>query len=112
MISHAHGDHLFDTHHGTDECICSRVTAKLAAERRSIPEFTPRSHGDITLHPAGHIAGSTATVIESDAGRILYTGDVCTRDRYYLEGFTPVDADVLIIETTYGQPEYEFSAIS
>jgi putative mRNA 3-end processing factor len=40
--------------------------------------------------------------------RILYIGDVSTRDRFYLDVFEPVDADILVVEATYGTPEYVF----
>jgi putative mRNA 3-end processing factor len=62
------------------------------------------------LIPAGHIAGSRAVLLtdpETDC-RYLYTGDCRLSDRLYLDGFDPVDADVLILETTYGDPKYRF----
>jgi len=110
ILSHAHGDHLFDTH-GEAPIVCSDLTARLVAARRDAEfESTPSGDG-ITLLPAGHVAGSRAALIESDAGTVLYTGDVSTRSRYYLDGFEPVPADVLVIETTYGRPAYRFPPV-
>ena len=57
--------------------------------------------------PAGHIPGSTAFLLDGET-RYLYTGDLSVRDRFGLSGFDPVDADVLLIESTYGRPAYRF----
>ena len=107
VCSHAHGDHLYDE--TPDHLICSALTADLAAVRRG--ERPPvDTHPDVELLPAGHVPGSTATLVTDDetGERVLYTGDVSTRDRFYLDGFDPVSADVLVTEATYGTPEYVF----
>lgn len=87
------------------------MTGRLAAERRGWSDLPVRGHPAIDLHPAGHIDGSRAALIHDDGCRILYTGDVCTRARPGIEGFDPVTADVLIIEATYGSPDYEFPPV-
>ena len=111
VLSHAHGDHLYDESPG--ELVCSALTAALAGVRReSAPAVA--SHPDVELLNAGHVPGSRATLVTTEEPatgerlRILYTGDVSTRDRFYLDGFEPVSADVLVTEATYGQPEYVF----
>lgn len=106
VLSHAHGDHLVER---TNEVVASDLTAALAAIRQDNPPLVG-DHPAISLRPAGHIAGSrAATLTDPDTGRTyLYTGDCCTRARFYLDGFDPVDADVLIIESTYGKPDYRF----
>ncbi len=55
----------------------------------------------ITLYPANHIPGSAQVLVETSGYRIGYTGD------FRLQG-TPVmkGLDVLVIEATYGRPEY------
>jgi putative mRNA 3-end processing factor len=110
FVSHAHGDHLYDT--PPDHIRWSDTTAELAAERRDkVPPTRPsQADADVKLLDAGHIPGSRAALIDDGETRYLYTGDVSTRDRFYLSGFTPVPADVLIIESTYGKPGYEFPA--
>jgi putative mRNA 3-end processing factor len=104
IISHAHTDHLPRT--STDSAICSDITARLATARNDI-EIGQTDDPSISLHPSGHIIGSTAARIEGET-TYLYTGDVATRDRAYLDGFSPVPADELVIETTYGIPNYRF----
>ncbi|MFC4358806.1 MBL fold metallo-hydrolase RNA specificity domain-containing protein [Halobium salinum] len=122
-LSHAHGDHLYRATPGS--LVCSELTAALANHRRgedAVP-LERTDHPAIRQVDAGHVAGSRATYVdESEVPRtsadrtqsgdgetvFCYTGDCSTRDRDYLTGFDPEPADVLIIETTYGKPEYVF----
>lgn len=124
FVSHAHGDHLFGTAPGS--ILCSALTAELAAVRRDVdpPETvrawpldpadpsgrdaSPTRTPEVDLLPTGHVPGSRAALVDDGETRYLYTGDVATRDRFFLDGFEPVDADVLIVESTYGTPAYEF----
>jgi putative mRNA 3-end processing factor len=39
---------------------------------------------------------------------VLYTGDFCTKEKFFSTGAQPVNADVLIIESTFGSKEYVF----
>lgn len=105
VVSHAHTDHL--PRGGTVEAVCSDITALLGGARTGA-DIETVAHPDVELLPAGHIAGSRAARIEHDGRTVLYTGDVCTRDRLYLDGFEPVAADVLVIEATYGRERYAF----
>ena len=115
LVSHAHADHTFRT--TPDTVVCSAETAALVEARTgtSVPAFREGTD-EVTLYPAGHVVGSRAALVEADgtdspdgtARRYLYTGDFSVRDRLYLEGFDPVDADVLVMETTYGDPTYRF----
>jgi putative mRNA 3-end processing factor len=107
VLSHAHGDHLPET---AGESVTSRLTADLAATRLDDTQPTAVSSPWVTLHDAGHVAGSRAAeLVDPETGRTYcYTGDCSTRDRFYLQGFDPVDADVLVVESTYGRPEYRF----
>ena len=64
----------------------------------------------ITLHPAGHCLGSAQTLVVSKATgeRLLYTGDIKTRPSPTNEPLEAVQADTLVIESTYGHPDYVF----
>ena len=107
VVSHAHADHL---PRGGGNVVCSDATAALVEARTGRDVSHATAAPGVDLFPAGHIIGSRAARIEceSDGRRYLYTGDVSTRDRLSLSGFDPVDADVLVVETTYGHPEYRF----
>ncbi|MDF9745822.1 mRNA cleavage and polyadenylation specificity factor-like protein [Natrinema salsiterrestre] len=116
VVSHAHADHTFRT--TPETVVCSAETAAIAKARSGTGfEYAERVPG-IELVPAGHVVGSRAAIIDiaeatggSLSGRYCYTGDFSVRDRCYLDGFDPraVDADALIMETTYGLPKYKFS---
>jgi putative mRNA 3-end processing factor len=105
VVSHAHGDHWPEA---ATSAVCSDLTADLCAARRDVP-LHATTDPRVELLPAGHVAGSRAALVtDPDGTRYCYTGDVCTRSRFYLDGFQPPDADVLVVETTYGEPQYVF----
>lgn len=104
FVSHAHFDHL---HQGGNRVLCSPETAELVEARTGDEVESSHSHRDIELLPSGHILGSRAALIRGEKD-VLYTGDVSLRDRFYLDGFEPVEADVLVVESTYGIPAYSF----
>ncbi|MFC3958144.1 mRNA cleavage and polyadenylation specificity factor-like protein [Halovivax cerinus] len=109
VVSHAHADHTFSSSPGT--VVCSAETAAIATARTGVDFEFVESVPSIDLVPAGHVVGSRAALLEdADGTRYCYTGDFSIRDRAYLEGFDPasVDADVLVMETTYGSPRYRF----
>jgi DNA ligase-1 len=115
FVSHAHFDHLAPHR----EILCSEGTARLMrarmpAERREhvLPfghtvQLTPDT--TITLHPAGHIHGSAQSLLaHPDHGTLLYTGDFKLRRGLSAEPCATPHADVLIMETTFGRPQYVF----
>ncbi|HSI12300.1 MAG TPA: MBL fold metallo-hydrolase RNA specificity domain-containing protein, partial [Chthoniobacter sp.] len=111
FVSHAHADHI--ARH--QEFIASAGTARLmqarlGGEREAhILEFgQPAKFRDfqITLLPAGHIFGSAQSLIESEHGSLLYTGDFKLRSGLSAEPTEWRHAETLIMETTYGLPKY------
>lgn len=104
IVSHAHFDHL---HLDENRVVCSEETATLAEARTGNDISHVEGTEKVRLIPSGHIVGSRAALIEGDE-RVLYTGDFATDDRAYLQGFDAVEADVLVIESTYGVPNYRF----
>ncbi|QGA80535.1 MBL fold metallo-hydrolase RNA specificity domain-containing protein [Candidatus Nanohalobium constans] len=103
LVSHAHFDHM---HLSDSEVVCSELTAKLAGARAG-KEVKRTEHDRVELYNSGHILGSSAAKIKGEKS-VLYTGDVSLRDRVYLDGFNPVSADILVVESTYGIPAYRF----
>jgi len=102
IASHAHMDHAFQ---GNGEVVCSELTRKLL-ESRLGKKISRIDHESIELIDSGHILGSSSALIDTGDKKILYTGDVSIRDRAYIDGFDPVEADILITESTYGIPAY------
>ncbi len=114
FVSHAHADH-FAPH---DNLICSKATAYLLGKRfRVKPEnltaldwdtpFELNGHS-LRLFPAGHIAGSAMIHISKNDHSLLYTGDFKTRPSLSSEKPVFPQADILVMESTFGRPEYVF----
>ncbi len=114
VVSHAHSDHV-GRH---KELICSPPTARLLRARmpgRRIEHILPFGHKEaltkdvtITLHPAGHILGSSLIELQGEPGTLLYTGDFKLRPSLASENCATRKADILIMETTFGLPKYVF----
>ena len=117
FISHAHADHI-GRHR---EVILTAPTARLMQARlggRRIEhvlrfgetrEFTGGEISfRITLLPAGHILGSAMAFIEADGQTLLYTGDFKLRPSLSAEPCEPRHADILVMESTFGRPRYQF----
>ena len=104
LVSHAHFDHVPSTIRGG--IVCSEITGAIASDRtgKLLPvETCP----DVTMLDSGHVPGATMFLIRGER-KILYTGDLCTRPKYFSPGAQPVSADALIIESTFGRDKYVF----
>src|SRR3954469_7262401 len=119
FVSHAHSDHT-ELHR---EIIVSAPTSQLMRARMSgdwlehvLPFGQPWNfsggelNSQMTLLPAGHIFGSAMAWITTGNESLLYTGDFKLRPGLSAEKCEPRQADVLIMETTYGRPQYRFPA--
>jgi DNA ligase 1 len=115
FVSHAHSDHIAP--HG--EILCSAGTSRLMHARMPgkrvehvLPfEFSEQLTTDcgVTLYPAGHIFGSAQSLLTHEVhGRLLYTGDFKLRRGRSAEACATPQAEVLIMETTFGRPHYVF----
>ncbi len=59
-------------------------------------------HWRCRLLRAGHIPGAAMLEIETPTKRILWSGDIDTRDSPNVLGARPIDCDILCLESTYG----------
>lgn len=120
VVTHAHSDHI--ARH--KRVILTGPTARLLHQRLGGQreervlrfgervEFSgPRGDFALTLLPAGHILGSAMVLVEWRGSSLLYTGDFRLRRSDACE---PCDferacgCDWLVMETTFGRPEYVF----
>jgi putative mRNA 3-end processing factor len=113
VISHAHGDHAVS---GNTNVYCTRATSlfmiqrykKFAATEFFLYDFNSSfSLNDvkITFIPAGHILGSAMVLMEYKGIRYLYTGDYKLQPDPTCEPIEFAEADVLITETTFANPD-------
>lgn len=121
VISHAHYDHLLKIEKSvlrSKFIVGTKVTLDLAVElgyisrdllALYIKKLRPLEYYEVfeidneklTLYPAEHIPGASQVLVEVDGLRLAYTGD------FKFPG-TPVieEPDVLVIESTYGNPSH------
>jgi Cft2 family RNA processing exonuclease len=116
FVSHAHADHI--ARHR--EILCTAATARLMRERlpsaRRREHLLPFGHTEqltadttVTLLPAGHIHGSAQILLDHpERGTLLYTGDFKTGPSLTAGTYATPRADTLIMETTFGRPQYVF----
>jgi Cft2 family RNA processing exonuclease len=113
VISHAHSDHS-RRHELT---IATEPTHRLLAQRRQIgksaivlPYGKPErvGPGTVTLYAAGHVLGSAQVLVEQGGHRLLYSGDLKLRPSLTAEAAVVPQADTLVVESTYGRPQYRF----
>jgi len=62
----------------------------------------------LTLFSAGHVLGSAQLMIEGERGSFVYTGDFKLRDSLTVEPPEVKRCDVVLMECTYGRPQYVF----
>ena len=120
FITHAHADHVpRDVRMPKGPIICTEATADILAARYGFNASTvtkvrfrePFEVGPlrVTPFPAGHVLGSAMFLIEGRGTAVLYTGDVNPIGGLTVESPAEVpEADVLIIESTYGSPKFRF----
>jgi DNA ligase-1 len=111
FVSHAHSDHIGNHR----QVILSEVTARLMGARlpgRRVEYERPFRvplyfrGARLTLYPAGHIFGSAQLHLEWKGSSLLYTGDFKLRPGQSAEPVEWISAETLIMETTYGLPQY------
>lgn len=117
FVSHAHSDHIA----AHPEAMLTEPTAWLTRHRlggKRIEQLLrfgePREFSGskipfrLTLLPAGHILGSAMAFVEAGGESLLYTGDFKLRPNLCAEPCEPRHADYLVMETTFGRPQYRF----
>ena len=110
FISHAHTDHM--ARH--EYALCTPATAALYRLRfgqhrtREMPYRETLEWGGLrlTTYPAGHCLGSAMLLAEDDGQRLLYTGDFKLGESATAERAELPTAEVLVIESTFGNPLY------
>ena len=122
FISHAHRDHysLRALRHLTKvPKIMSRPTLDLLSRRALLDNVVIGSPGDelevngieLELYEAGHVIGSLQ--LRVDLGEsVVYTGDFNLEPRTVLKPAPILKGDVLVIDATYGHPNYRFPSRS
>jgi putative mRNA 3-end processing factor len=114
VITHGHGDHL---RHGNARYILARPGAGIARQRLGGDrDLGPVEYGarvplgstTVSLHPAGHILGSSQVRIEHEGRVWVISGDYKRQPDPTCAPFEPVECDVFISEATFALPVYRW----
>lgn len=102
FVSHAHSDHSAALKRKNKRIIASRETIALCgAAHESV------SHDGMRLLRSGHMLGAAQLRIENGCC-FAYTGDFKTEDSLTAKGAEQAQCDTLLMESTYGKPQYVF----
>lgn len=114
VLTHAHGDHA---RAGSEQYFAAGVGAGILRHRlgADLP-LQSKEYGEpfdlggtrVSLHPAGHVLGSSQVRIESGGEVWVVTGDYKRDPDPTCAAFEPVPCDVLISEATFALPCYRW----
>ena len=71
-------------------------------ETHKIGESFKIGEWDCKFHLAGHMPGAVMVEINTPSAKILWTGDIDTRNSPNVIGASPISCDILCLEGTYG----------
>ncbi len=118
FVSHAHADHASAFKHPEREKYATQETRDLLNSMgwKHLEGFKEIKVGDkiklddieVHVHNSGHVLGSVEFEVNTPEGTVLYTGDLCTEETFTMSPATPAQCDILVIETTFGAPMFQF----
>jgi putative mRNA 3-end processing factor len=115
IITHAHSDHAkfgnahYLCHHKTLPILKQRL-GDISADSIEWNETTTRNGVKISLHPAGHIIGSSQVRLELNGEVWVFSGDYKLEDDGISGVFEPVRCHTFITESTFGLPIYNWKS--
>jgi putative mRNA 3-end processing factor len=112
FVSHAHIDHLHkrgNEKKNKTQVLASKQTALIAQARGYKIAEPAEQYDGFQLVDTGHILGSRGLLVGED---VYYTGDMSMRERAFMKPAKVPHAKTLIIESTFGRPEYVFPPMS
>ncbi len=112
FVSHAHTDHIASH----KKILATPETILFFRQRYKRPAARALSFGQkqrmgnfkVELIPSGHILGCAQVRLEYEGRKIVYTGDFKLRKSATSPPAEILKTDILIMESTYGKPQYKF----
>ncbi|WP_295177810.1 ligase-associated DNA damage response exonuclease [uncultured Christiangramia sp.] len=114
IISHGHADHSryghkkYITHHSNVPIISHRLGEISVTGKKWNESFTINGV-KFSLHPAGHIIGSSQIRVEYKGEVWVFTGDYKTEDDGVAVPYEPVKCHTFITECTFGLPAFKWT---
>ena len=114
VITHAHGDHArvgSALYHCVESCVPLlqwRLGADVALLPQAYRDAFVLGDAGVSLHPAGHILGSSQVRIEVGGRVCVVSGDYKRDPDPTCPPFEPVECDVFVTEATFAFPIYRW----
>ena len=113
IITHGHSDHAYFGH---KYYLCHHYTKPILQLRLGNNNYESVEWGEtvtmngvkISLHPAGHIIGSSQIRVEYNGEVWVVSGDYKTEDDGLSGKFEPIKCNTFITESTFGLPIYKW----
>jgi len=115
IITHGHADHSrwghkkYITHH-TNVPIIKHRLGTINVSGKDYGETFVINNVKFSLHPAGHIVGSSQVRVEYKGEVWVFTGDYKIEDDGLSVPFEPVQCHTFITECTFGLPAFRWTA--
>ena len=115
IITHAHSDHVclnsstrfFVTPSTLDLLNCNYPSSKTQWNSVSFKKKVQINDLEVSFHDAGHVLGSTQLLIQNSSS-LAITSDFKSQNSLTEKGAEFLQADTLIIESTFGLPQFVF----
>ena len=109
FVSHAHTDHMSGLRKNS-KAIASQITKELIESRSNIKVDLTEEPECMELLDAGHILGSKQLYVRNDLHgySVVYSGDYQMDEPLIAEKIQVKEADVLIMDSTYPDPDIVF----
>ncbi|HMN83788.1 MAG TPA: ligase-associated DNA damage response exonuclease [Burkholderiaceae bacterium] len=114
VITHAHADHArpghrhYLAHRDSEGILRARLGADLPLQTLAYGQVIDHHGVRLSLHPAGHVLGSSQVRLEHQ-GRVWgISGDYKLEPHSTCTPFEPVRCDVFVTESTFGLPIYRW----
>jgi len=113
IVTHAHSDHA--RFRNGSNCIMTIETRDLIEEKAKKAKVKiikknkkfQLNEFEISLHDSGHILGSTQVLIQNGQSLVM-TSDLKLQPSLLFKGAEVLKSDILLIESTFGRPEFVF----
>ncbi len=114
IITHGHADH---SRWGHQRYITHHTNVPIIKHRLGQINVTGKEWGDtfkvngvtFSLHPAGHIIGSSQVRVEYQGEVWVFTGDYKTEDDSLAVPYEPIKCHTFITECTFGLPAFKWT---
>lgn len=114
IVTHAHADHArwgmqsYLAHKNSAEVLKLRLGTDIQLQTVDFGEEVRVNGVKFSLHPAGHIYGSSQVRVEYKGQVWVISGDYKTEDDGFCTPFEPVPCHHFVTESTFGMPVYQW----